>query len=181
MTVKKQRPIVFTNKCGCDVNEDWLSNAMIWYAEGYPQCSKKNIFMHGRYPAVSIFGKKIHVHRLMMMHATRGRLANSVCCHHKDGDRLNARYDNLELMDASSHCSRHNKGKTLSEEHRAKISEANRKRKGIKIKKRVDIPYIKLKALLNQGKSINYCAKFFECDWSTVKSRVHENPELLED
>ena len=33
---------------------------------------------------------------------------------------------------------------------------------------------------LKNGKSINWIAKHFGVDWSTIKSRVDENPELLE-
>ena len=51
----------------------------------------------------------------------------------------------------------------------------------MKMKKRVDIPKDKLRELLSDGKTINWIASYFGCDWSTVKARIYENPELLEE
>lgn len=48
------------------------------------------------------------------------------------------------------------------------------------MKKRHLIPNYQLQDLLNHGLSINTIAKLYQCDWSTIKSRIHENPELLE-
>ena len=48
------------------------------------------------------------------------------------------------------------------------------------MKKRVFINKDDLRTLLASGVSINKIAKYFGCDWSTVKARIHENPELLE-
>lgn len=61
-----------------------------------------------------------------------------------------------------------------------KLSEANRKRKGVPHKKRRHIPQIQMYALLASGMSINGIAKYYGVDWSTIKSRIHDNPELLE-
>lgn len=33
---------------------------------------------------------------------------------------------------------------------------------------------------IKMGYSINKIAKIYGCDWSTVKQRIYENPELLE-
>lgn len=38
-----------------------------------------------------------------------------------------------------------------------------------------------LKKLLDSGYSINRISKIYGCDWSTVKNRIHENPELMEE
>ena len=37
------------------------------------------------------------------------------------------------------------------------------------------------KEFLGKGWSINKIAKYYGCDWSTVKNRIYDNPELLED
>ena len=37
-----------------------------------------------------------------------------------------------------------------------------------------------LKEYLEKGYSINKISKIYGCDWSTVKNRMYENPELLE-
>lgn len=38
-----------------------------------------------------------------------------------------------------------------------------------------------LKEFLSKGYSINKISKIYGCDWSTVKNRINENPELLEE
>jgi len=116
------------------------------------------------------------------MYMMQRMLVSNVVVHHKDGDKKNCLPDNLEHMSAKIHGSHHNKGKTLTKEHRRKISEANKKRKGMKMKKRVDIPTKDLSLFLDMGYSINKIASLYECSWSTIRSRIdeiHENPELL--
>lgn len=51
----------------------------------------------------------------------------------------------------------------------------------MKMKKRVLIPKEELKVFVKGGKSINWIAQYYGCDWSTVRARIYENPELLED
>ncbi len=51
----------------------------------------------------------------------------------------------------------------------------------MKMKKRHDIPISELKEFLLNGKSINWIAKHYNVDWSTIKNRIYENPELLEE
>lgn len=46
------------------------------------------------------------------------------------------------------------------------------------MKKRVDMD--NLSDLLAKGYSINKISKIYGCDWSTVKNRINENPDLLE-
>lgn len=176
MTVKRQKTMIFVDNCGCIVDHDLLSRAILWF-DSRPQQSHKSIYIHGRYPAVSIFKTKIHVHRLLGMYLNRTKITKSIIVHHKDGNRLNASAENLELVSEAVHGHMHNFGKTLSLEHRAKISIANRKRLGARIAKRVPMP--DLKDLITKGFSINSIAKHYGCDWSTVKNRIYENPELL--
>jgi len=178
MIVKEQKPITIINKCNCIVNEDELKKAILWFTKK-PVSSVKTIYLYGKYPAVSIYEKKIHIHRLLMMYWLQRDLDFSEYVHHKDGNPLNNEKENLEIIPASKHQSLHNKGKRLSKEHRQKISEANRRRKGMKMKKRRDIPLDKLKDLLLEGWSVNRIAKYFGVDWSTIKNRIYENPELL--
>jgi len=86
--------------------------------------------------------------------------------------------DNLEEIEGSLHMSHHNKGKKLSRSHKDKISKANKGRKGVKIKKTVIMP--NLDNLVASGMSINAIARHYNCAWSTVRDRIHENPELLQ-
>lgn len=180
MTVKEQKKISFVNECGCIVEEEDLAKAILWY-QTHPTLSKKKIYMHGDYPAVSIGHVKIHVHRLLMQYWLGIRLPFHASVHHINENKLDACKENLSVVINSAHNSNHNKGRIFQDEHRKKISEANKKRREIKIKKRHNIPNYQLKDLLNFGFSINYIAKLYKCDWSTIKSRIYENPELLEE
>lgn len=180
MIVKHQKPIRFINTCNCIVDERELEKAILWYS-AKPVLGTKKIFLHGEYPAVSIHKEKIHVHRLLMMYWMRRRLSSNEYVHHLNHEKLCALQSNLSVMIGPGHQSLHNKGKKFSYEHRRKISEANRARSGkVKLKKRRQIPINELKTLLSEGKSINFIAKHFGVDWSTIKQRINENPDLLE-
>lgn len=179
MTVKEQKKISFVNECGCIVDEEDLAKAILWYQK-HPTLSKKKIYMHGYYPAVSIGNIKIHVHRLLMQFWLGMKLPFHASVHHINENKLDARKENLSVVINSAHNSNHNKGRVFTDKHRKRISEANKKRKGMKCKKRHDILFYQLKDLLDFGFSINRISKFYECDWSTIKTRIYENPNLLE-
>lgn len=49
-----------------------------------------------------------------------------------------------------------------------------------KIKKRRILPIADIAADYSKGKSINSLAKKYHVDWTTIRSRLDENPELLE-
>ena len=178
MIIKSTKPLIFINDCNAIFDEKLLEEAIYWYSSK-PVAQTKHIFIHGCYPAISIYGEKIHIHRLIKMYSIGHDLDVNEFVHHIDGNKLNSSLNNLAVIDSHKHGSLHNKGRHFSEEHKRKIAEANHKRKGIKIKKRVEMP--ELKELLEKGYSINKIANYYGCDWSTVKNRIYENPELLEE
>jgi hypothetical protein len=163
------------------VSYDELEKAIIWYSSK-PVSRLKHIYIHGLYPAVSIFDKKIHIHRLLMSYWLKIKLPTNYSVHHLDETKLNASKDNIVLILSSVHGSKHNKGKTLSENHKRLISLANRKKKGIRQKKhRPDIDIQNVVLLKESGMSINAIALKLGCDWTTIRARLrdHDNPELL--
>lgn len=171
----------FVNVCGCLVDYEELEKAILWYSDK-PVTRLKKIYLHGSYPAVSVYDEKIHVHRLMVMYRLGNRsLPREKQVHHKDENKLNSLQGNLEVVNEGEHQSFHNKGRTLSKEHKEKIGLANRKRKGIKMKKRHGIPLNELRDFLREGKSVNWIAKNYGVGWSTIKNRIYENPELEEE
>ena len=91
---------------------------------------------------------------------------------------------NLSLMFASVHQSQHNKDKILSDNHRKKISENNRKRKGKRRNYTKPISAKQVYDLKIQGYSFNKISQILNLDWGCVKRRyndyIHDNPELLE-
>lgn len=161
-----------------DYNE--LEKSIIWYQEK-PTASNKKIYMFGNYPAVSIHNEKVHVHRLLMTYWLKTKIPTEYSVHHINHNKLDSRKENLSLVLNSAHNSAHMKGIELSIDHRKKIGEANKKRKGIKIKKRHNIPVQELNDLLKHGFSILAISGLYGVDWSTIKGRINENPELLED
>ena len=175
----KQNKIKFINKCNCLVDYTLLEDAMVWYSGSNTLMSTRVIYMHGVYPAVSIYNEKIHVHRIIAMFKEKTKIVSSIHAHHKDGNKLNASYDNIELISANSHLSHHNKGRKFTEEHKKKISNANRKRAGMKLKRKYNIPISEISKMINEGLSIRKIAIHYGCDWSVIKLRINENPELL--
>jgi hypothetical protein len=177
MIINRQKPIEFNSPAEVVFNREDLKKAITWFSKK-PVARLKHVFLYGNYYAVSIYDQKIHIHRLLMMYWLNRDLQSNEYIHHKDGNKFNNLKENLELMLASAHQSLTNKGKKFTASHKAKISAANKRRKGIKLKKRVNINLQELAVLLKSGYSINKVAKHFKCDWSTIRERIHENPEL---
>lgn len=183
MIVNNQKKIEFINDCNCIVDYEELEKAMLWYQEK-PTTRLKHIYMHGKYPAVTIIKKKIHIHRLLMMYWNNNKnLEKKLYVHHKDENKLNASKDNLEIIENTMHQSNHNKRKVISEKQKEAIREFNHKRKGVLrgiIKK--DISYKRIWELHQKGYSINKISKELNYNWGQVKIRlkeIYDNPELL--
>lgn len=183
MTVKKQKKINFINDCNAIVDYEDLENAILWYADCHV-VSQKHIYMFGKYPAVSIGKEKIHIHRLLMMYWLDSKIPTEFSVHHIDENRLNASKENLSVILNSSHNSKHNKGRSVTQKMMEHVLEMNHARKGTRQPfHRKDISLNDVKELLDKGYSINRIAKELNCDWSTVKARkkdIFDNPELLE-
>ena len=181
--VKEQKKIDFINDCNAIVDYEELENAILWYSEK-PTISKKHIYLHGVYPAVSIGKEKIHIHRLLMMYWLKSKIPSEFSVHHINGNRLDARKENLSVVLNSAHASKHNTGKEITDKMRKRIIDFNHARKGIRQSHhRKDISYLVVKEFLDKGYSINKIANELGCDWSTVKARaddIFDNPELLE-
>jgi len=186
MRPKKQSKIMFANTCDCTVDLALLEQAVIWYADGKTLKPHRKIYLHAKYPAVSIYNEKIHIHRLIMMYLHKNIFDKNMCVHHADGNKLNNSIRNLELIRDSLHGHIHNKGKTLSVEHRNKIAKANRKRKGFRRGyTRRDITSKMVFDMKSSGLSFNKISIALNLDRSCVKTRyhdyIHDNPELLND
>ena len=181
--VKIQRKIEFINDCYAVVDYGELEKAILWYSNK-PTVSKKHIFMHGNYPAVSIGKEKMHIHRLMMMYWLNCKIPREFAVHHINENKLDSRKENLAVILNSTHISKHGKGRAVSDKVRKRMIAYNHTRKGTRQPfHRADISYVDVKKMLDKGYSLNMIAKTLGCDWSTVKARVDDlknNPELLE-
>lgn len=184
MTIKIQKAIKLKNSCNCIVSYEELEKAIIWYSNN-PVRSIKKIYLHGKYPAVTIGKEKIHIHRLLMSYWLNTKIPSNFLVHHINENKLDSRKENLAIIYITIHQSKHNKGKTISEKQKEILKQNNHKRKGIKrgiVKKNVS--YKKIWELHQKGYSINKISKELNYDWQQVKIRINEiydNPELLEE
>lgn len=183
MKITKQNPITLDNCCNAIYDENELIKAIMWYSDK-PTYSKKKVSLHGKYPCVSIYEKKIHIHRLLMMYWLNSEIPQGFFVHHINGDKLNALKENLTLVSVSEHQSYHNTGKQISAEQRQKIREKNRERKGVRRKpKKSNITPKMVYSMRISGMSFNKISKELGIDWGCVKQRydnfIHDNPELL--
>lgn len=115
MIIKIQRPLNLINTCGAMYDETLLEKAMLWIAEK-PIISRKKVFISHFYPAISVYKKKYHIHRLIMMYCLNRGLETSEYVHHKDGNSLNALFENLQIMMDKEHPVHHLKGRKQSPE-----------------------------------------------------------------
>lgn len=182
--IKEQKKIRFINDCNTKVDVDLLEQAVIWYA-GSPVASIKHIYKHGNYAAVSIFKQKIHIHRLIGLFLMKEKSCKDHF-HHKNGDKMDNRIENIERINPSVHISRHQKGRTISDFQRERIIETNHLRKGSRSKHhRKDVTSEMVYKMRSEGMSFNQISLMFNLDWSCVKQRyndfIYDNPELLEE
>jgi hypothetical protein len=181
----KQLKINFINDCNCQVDYNELEKALLWRSKK-PISKTRHIYLHGDYPAVAIGKTKIHIHRLLMMFWLKTNLPSDFYVHHIDGNKLNAKIDNLILVHSVKHQSEHNKGKVLSKEHRRKIADKNKLRKGKRRNfTRKDVTTLEVFQMKQKGMSFNQISLKLNLDWGCVKQRyndfIHDNPELLEE
>lgn len=184
MRPKEQEKLVFNNKCKCVVDYNLLEKAMIWYAKNTLK-KHRVIYMYGEYAAVSIYNEKIHIHRLLKMYVDKTIYPSYIHVHHINGDKLNNSIDNLTLVLDTHHASSHNKGKTLSKEHKQKIGENNKLRKGTRYKyRRTDITPKMVYDLKEEGLSFTAISKIYRIEWATARQRyydaIHDNKDLIE-
>ena len=127
MIVNEQREVKLVNCCNAIYAEDELINAALWYSDT-PICSTKKIVLRRNYPSICIYDKKIGIHRLLMMYWLQGEIPDGYVVHHINENKLDARKKNLALVPFTTHQHYHNAGKTLTVQHREKISQANYRR-----------------------------------------------------
>ena len=182
MIVKSQKRIEFINDCNCIVDYNELEKAIIWYQQK-PTSRLRHIYLYGNYPAISINTEKIHVHRLLMEYLLKTNIPRNYYVHHINENKLYARKENLAIVFMTTHQSKHNKGKIISEKQKEAIRINNHKRLGTKRNfTRKDISYKKIWNLYQKGYSINKISRELNYDWQQVKDRLNEiydNSELL--
>lgn len=173
-TVKKQKEIKFINECNCIVDYKMLQEAMIWYSCKKTISIKKIYLWHG-YPSVSVYDKKIFVHRLIYQYYYNIKLKTLEWVHHINENKLDATITNLKMMTAEEHQSYHAKGRPLTESQRKSIREKNKKYNTKK-----EITREGILNLRNNGYTMNEIVKKLKCSQMTIQRRLygdnrHEN------
>lgn len=106
-----------------------ITGIVVW-----PQ-TRKSIIHNGYvmiyYPSHPFSGSNGYVkqHRIIVEKHIGRILDRDEVVHHKNGNKLDNRLENLEIMSREKHTSLHNKGKHLSVEHRKKIGKAHKDNK----------------------------------------------------
>lgn len=182
--LKTQRPIKLINDCGAMYDTEELISAILWKAER-PVQSIKHVYMYRTYPTVSIHDKKLWVHRLLFSYWMQAEIPKGYHVHHINEDRLNATRENLTLIFGQTHLKMHNKFKTLTEEHKAKIGEAGKRRKHPSgYFARNDVTAEMVYDLIKSGDSISLVMKKLGIGRDSIKRRydhyINTHPESLE-
>lgn len=137
MIINRQKPIEFNSPVEVIFEREELKKAIKWYATK-PVARLKHVFLFGRYYAVSVYGEKIHIHRLLVMFWENRDLERDEYVHHKDGNRFNNLRENLEIMPASLHQSITNKGRKQTQDWiRSRIMKTADKKRGKKYPKHI--------------------------------------------
>ena len=80
--------------------------------------------MRARYRKMRVNGKQVSVHRHIAEQMIGRKLFANEVVHHINGNKLDNRPENLMVMDAGEHSRLENIGKSLTEEHKNKLSVA---------------------------------------------------------
>lgn len=132
MILNRQKQIEFNSPAEVLFDLEDLKKAIIWYANGKPVCRLKHVYLHGRYYAVSIYEKKIHIHRLLMMYWLKSDLQRNEYVNHINGNKFNNLKENLEVLSASIHQRITNKGRKQTPDWIKKRIEKTSKAKRVK-------------------------------------------------
>jgi hypothetical protein len=105
--------IKFTINFDFKFSKKLLSMAIIWKSKEININTKNihKIMMSGKYPRVAVGNNHFHVHRLLMMFILKRNLLRNEFIHHKNGNKLDSRINNLELITSENHNKLHFKGK----------------------------------------------------------------------
>lgn len=163
--IDKETPS-FENSCNAIFDEKLLYEAIDWKCQLLNKyCHKKyKVYLCNGYPCISIGHEKIKIHQLLGEYLF-GKIRNGYVIHHKDGNKLNNRKENLQYISNVLHAQIHHKGK----EYTPSIKAIKKARKTIY---REEITKEKCEQLRKQGLTINQIAQKLNCCVNTINRRL---------
>ena len=101
--------LIFENTCNCIFEEEVLEKAIIQECNSRGVEPKNNykIYLYRGYAGISIKHDKVSVHRIIANYMAGQRLSSNISVHHIDGNKLNNRFSNLQILRKELHSKEH--------------------------------------------------------------------------
>lgn len=159
----------FINDCNCIVDYSILEKAIT------DECKRRNvvpkevykIYLWRGYPGISIKHDKVSIHRIIGKYMVGYDLPPNIVVHHIDGNKLNNKISNLQVMKSELHTKEHNIVQYVSKEYMKGYG--NRMKNIIS---RNDVTEEKVTELRSNGFTISEIAKELKCGINTVNRRL---------
>lgn len=164
--------MIFDNTCNCIFEDDVLEAAIIQEcnSRGIEPKNNYKIYLYRGYPGISIKHDKVSVHRIIANYMAGQRLSSNISVHHIDGDKLNDRVSNLQILRKELHSKEHNFVQFVDKK---KLTE--NAAKGSEARKRHDVTKEQVLRLKESGFTIPEIAKKLNCGYNTVCRRLGMN------
>lgn len=159
----------FENECNCVVDYAILEKAII------EECNRRNIvpkdkykiYMYRGYAGVSMKHDKVSVHRIIGKYMIGYDFGSEIHVHHIDGNRLNNKISNLQVLKNSLHTKEHYLVQYVPEKHKKEFGSRMRD-----IITRKDVTREKIYELKEKGYTIPQIAEELKCGYNTVERRL---------